>query len=243
MTMGTSGERIMSLAVWKRHLFATLLLLIGALILFEWTNIDLAAQDKLFRGGKGWLLTGKEHLPRLLFYSGIKVALVVLGAALAAGWLASFRVKTLRPYRARMLLMVLSMAIVPLLVSSLKQTTNVYCPYQLERYGGNKAYVKLFDKRPTGLHTRRGYGYPAGHASGGFSLMMLYFVFRSSRARALGLAAGLALGWIMGGYQMLRGAHFLSHTVITMLLAWFVILLLYQFTGREAESEPTVRAA
>jgi membrane-associated PAP2 superfamily phosphatase len=29
----------------------------------------------------------------------------------------------------------------------------------------------------------------------------------------------------MGGYQMLKGAHYLSHTVVTMLLAWIVLLV------------------
>jgi membrane-associated PAP2 superfamily phosphatase len=29
----------------------------------------------------------------------------------------------------------------------------------------------------------------------------------------------------MGLYQMLKGAHYLSHTTTTMLLAWIVVLL------------------
>jgi len=33
------------------------------------------------------------------------------------------------------------------------------------------------------------------------------------------------LGWWMGGYQMLKGAHYLSHTVTTMLAAWIIVLL------------------
>lgn len=39
------------------------------------------------------------------------------------------------------------------------------------------------------------------------------------------LTFGLGLGWWMGGYQMLKGAHYLSHTVTTMLGAWLVVLL------------------
>jgi membrane-associated PAP2 superfamily phosphatase len=29
----------------------------------------------------------------------------------------------------------------------------------------------------------------------------------------------------MGGYQMLKGAHYLSHTLTTMLVAWIILLL------------------
>lgn len=78
---------------------------------------------------------------------------------------------------------------------------------------------------PTGLW-RGGRCFPAGHASGGFALIMLYFAVPNARWRWMGLAAGLAAGWLMGGYQMLRGEHFLSHTVTTMLLAWLVDLLI-----------------
>jgi membrane-associated PAP2 superfamily phosphatase len=44
----------------------------------------------------------------------------------------------------------------------------------------------------------------------------------------------MAMGWIMGLYQMLKGAHYLSHTVTTMLLAWIIICLIHQaVTGLE----------
>ena len=55
--------------------------------------------------------------------------------------------------------------------------------------------------------------------------MMLFFCFRSRRDRWAGLGAGLIAGWGMGFYQMLRGQHFLSHTLFTMIGAWMIILL------------------
>lgn len=39
------------------------------------------------------------------------------------------------------------------------------------------------------------------------------------------IALGLFTGWAMGGYQMLKGAHYLSHTVIMVILAVCVLLL------------------
>lgn len=37
---------------------------------------------------------------------------------------------------------------------------------------------------------------------------------------------GLSWGWAMGAYQMLKGAHYLSHILVTMLLAWIGFLLI-----------------
>ena len=38
----------------------------------------------------------------------------------------------------------------------------------------------------------------------------------------------MLIGWSMGTYKMLIGDHFLSHTVITMILAWLLILVIAQ---------------
>ncbi len=57
--------------------------------------------------------------------------------------------------------------------------------------------------------------------------------------QALYLAA--ATGWIMGAYKMLIGDHFLSHTIVTMLLAWLIINVVIVETrlgyGRVGEAE------
>lgn len=228
----------MTRIVWRRHLVGTVLLLLGALALFEVTDLDLRLQDRLFLSGSNrWLIDAKEPIGRLLFYSGIKVLLVVIGVGFALVYLMSFSIAALRNYRRQMLLMVAAMSVVPLVIAGLKNATNVYFPSQLERYGGDKPYVKVFARFPPGNEqARRGYGYPAGHASGGFSLMALYFVFSTRRGSLLGLGTGLAVGWAMGGYQMAKGAHFLSHTVVTMLAAWLIILVIYRVIGDDAGS-------
>ncbi|HBY85604.1 MAG TPA: PAP2 family protein, partial [Colwellia sp.] len=33
-------------------------------------------------------------------------------------------------------------------------------------------------------------------------------------------------GWVMGGYKMAIGDHFLSHTLTTMTLSWLIICLI-----------------
>ena len=55
--------------------------------------------------------------------------------------------------------------------------------------------------------------------------MSLFFLFRRKRAKYAALSAALAIGWSMGIYKMMLGDHFFSHTMITMLLAWLIILI------------------
>ena len=61
--------------------------------------------------------------------------------------------------------------------------------------------------------------------------MGLLLVRPTRRWRLNTVTFGLILGWWMGGYQMLKGAHYLSHTVTTMLVAWLVIIVWRQLLG------------
>jgi membrane-associated PAP2 superfamily phosphatase len=68
--------------------------------------------------------------------------------------------------------------------------------------------------------------WPAGHASGGFALLSLIFLFHSRKNKIIAGSIAMVIGWSMGSYKMLIGDHFLSHTTITMILAWLLILLI-----------------
>jgi membrane-associated PAP2 superfamily phosphatase len=225
----------------NRQILVTSGLLLLALALFELTNIDLLLQDRLFlEPAHHWLVDAKDPVWRFLLYDGIKAALIILGIGVLSSYIASFRSARLRPLRRRLLILLLAMAFVPLLIAGLKDFTNVYCPYQLARYDGDKPYVKVFESYPQGFQqTDRGRGFPAGHASGGFALMALYFFFRQKQHRLTGWLFGFGIGWAMGLYQMARGAHFLSHTIVTMLGAWLIILVLYRLMGCEEDADKT----
>jgi membrane-associated PAP2 superfamily phosphatase len=212
-----------------RQFALTTAFLLVVLALFEFTSLDAAVQDQFFNRRSGqWLVDATAPLPRLVFYTGAK-GLIISFAVLLLGFVCWPARHIATPFigRRRDALFLLScLAIVPLVIGQLKQHTNVYCPYELQRYGGNKPYIRVFEPR-TEIHQKEpGKGYPAGHASGGFALLSLFFVGRTRRAQNTGLCIGLFAGWAMGLYQMFKGAHFLSHTIVTMLLAWMMILLL-----------------
>lgn len=199
-----------------------LALLVGTLVLAETTPLDVLIQDRLHDPATGaWLVDATAFWPRLLFYDGPKGMIIALGVALIAlfagpaRWRGRFGLD-----RARLAAAVVVMALVPACVGFLKARSDVFCPAQLTRYGGTQELRRPFTPRPDGEQAaRRGHCWPAGHASGGFALIGLSLLARTRECRRLGLAAGFAVGWTMGLYQMLKGAHFLSHTLVTMLIA------------------------
>ena len=194
--------------------------------------MDLAVQDRLFNWETGrWLVDSKAPLQRALFYTGPKVGIILFGVWCLLRFAQTFGqgepLKKRLSRRKRLLTVILSILVVPTVVAQLKARTNMYCPSQALRYGGSVPYVKLFESYPKECRScDSGRCFPGGHASGGFALMSLGFLFRRRRHAAIGFGGGMAAGWTMGGYQMLKGAHYLSHTVVTMILAWVLIQIL-----------------
>jgi membrane-associated PAP2 superfamily phosphatase len=211
----------------NRAIWLTALLLLLTLALFESTTLDLLVQDCFYDPVRGWLVDRHAPLPEFFFYDGPKRAFVVFIAVLLGCLVVPAAWFPRRPFsRRRAAFLLVCIGLVPGTVGLLKATTGVFYPYQVERYGGRRPYRNLVQSIPYVAGQERGRGFPAGHASGGFALMGLYFVWQGRRGRWSGLAAGLVVGWTLGLYQMLRGAHYLSHTVVTMILGWLIILVL-----------------
>jgi membrane-associated PAP2 superfamily phosphatase len=215
---------------------AALFLLFAELALFEspWGNLDLAVQDLFFDFERQkWLLPSPQASSAInaFFYLGPKILIITLGIALFLLALFPRRWREKLPrctrvWRRRDLLVaVLTLATAPLFVGFLKGATNVHYPCNIERYGGNVRYVRTFERFPEDIRpAKRERGFPAGHASGGFALLALAGMATTRRGTCATIAIALAAGWWMGSYQMLRGVHYLSHTVTTMLLCWLTFL-------------------
>jgi membrane-associated PAP2 superfamily phosphatase len=212
----------------RPRLWPAVAALAAGLALFEFTGLDLTVQDRLYDfAANRWLVDGNEPVGRLVFYNAPKIGVIATGVALLVLALGpeTWRAR-LRADRRGLVIAVLTLAALPALAGLGKNFTNVHCPSEVRRYGGSAPYVKLCspypeDDRPAA----KGRCFPAGHASGGFALMGLAWLRASPRWRRGMIALGLAAGWWMGAYQMAKGAHYLSHTVTTMLLAWLVAAL------------------
>ncbi|MFK3648041.1 phosphatase PAP2 family protein [Lysobacter enzymogenes] len=203
---------------------------------------DFWLADRLFalQGGR-WALQNAYLTEHVIHRFGRDASTVAWLGAFAL-WLFARSRPALAEWRRPLAYLLLATLLAVSLVSGLKSLTNMDCPWDLSRYGGDIAFYGLFDARPAGLD--RGVCFPAGHASGGYAWVALYFFFLQVRPRLrwLGLAAGLSVGALFGFSQQLRGAHFVSHDVWTLAIAWFVALTLYLAMARR-EAAPALRPA
>lgn len=197
-----------------------------------WTNLDMDFQRLWYNDStKAWQLTEEEfQASRWFWYDGTKTALAIFAGICAFVFLFSFFVQKIKIWRKCCVLLLLSLLFVPLLAWAGKQSTNVYCPNQIFEFNGTYEQHRIFeileDKRAL---EPRGVCFPAGHCSGGFALLMLFFALPYPHFRYLGLLTGFTLGSLMGGYQIIRGVHFLSDTLATISLAWIINLILVYY--------------
>jgi membrane-associated PAP2 superfamily phosphatase len=215
----------------NQQLKITTLLLILSIILLGVSSIDVVIADKFYNPNtQSWILDKELQPYKFIFYDGIKKLLILL-ALLFLGSLIFFRKSSLiQHYKKGIILVILSAIMVPLVVGGFKKITNMPCPKNEISYGGTYPSTKVWESYPqTFQPCNKTCCFPAGHASGGFALLSLFFLFKSRRNKILAIIGALTIGWSMGLYKMLIGDHFFSHTVITMILAWLIILFIQKF--------------
>jgi membrane-associated PAP2 superfamily phosphatase len=227
------------LQFWTRGLAAPLLIFVVASIWLYQSGADIAVAYWAFfdpvhghwRGADAWLTNEALHSGGRWLIRSIVFAAAVLYVSTLRGAPSEWR----RPAAYFVLAVVLTVGIAGLL----KTMTNVDCPWDLTVFGGRFPYVSLFGDRPDEL--RPGRCFPAAHASSGYALMALYFVFRDRNPRLArcGLGAGVLVGLAFGLAQQSRGAHFVSHDLWSAMLAWFIALTLYAFGFRCRLWNPT----
>lgn len=227
--IGPAALRPRSPTVWPGLM---LLALSGVLLflLFHYSNIDQVSiapfydpqnQNFPLRHAVLWEIWMHNHLRKILWFFPLAVVLHLV------------YLKCLQPaqyvqVRARLMWLLVMILLPPLFVSILKSSTTPACPWDLLQYGGSKAAQAFALVLPAAS----GKCFPAGHASGGFALFAFYYYYKDRSDTAqwfkMGLLlAALILGGLMGYAQMVRGAHFLSHTVATLWLTLLVTHILY----------------
>lgn len=217
----------------QRQFWVTLILLALILLVFQRYDIDAFVQNYFYapsasNASPHWLVSEENRPLEFVFHELLKVPIYLVGIVSLLALAASFFTARLVVLRPRLMVVLLSVIVVPLCISVAKHMTNIYCPSQLAMYGGLYPHVMTFDAYPADfIQVKHGKCYPAAHASAGFALMSLCFLFATRRRQILAWLSGMTLGWIMGVYQMLKGAHFLSHTLVTMCCSWLLILLCY----------------
>lgn len=220
----------------KWHLACSVMLLGAVVLVQEFSGLDMRFQHLLY-GSDGWLIDYGEPVLHFAIYTLPRQMLVLYCAGVLLLLVLGLFVKRLARFRTRSnVFVVLCLLLVPAFVTFGKTETHAHCPYQYQEFGGTVPYVTLLKANKT---EQNGRCFPAGHASGGFALLLFVMIATTRRRQMTALAGAMAMGWSMAGYQMLNGRHFLSHSLASMLIAWIIILIVHLllFGNRDGPAE------
>jgi membrane-associated PAP2 superfamily phosphatase len=153
----------------------------------------------------------------VVMHAGLKYLSLALWFALLLWWISLRRRPARQPLRQAMGFTLIVTLLAALVVSSLRAISPHSCPWDLSAFGGTAEYFRFFDAVP--LNPGPGRCAPSGHAASGFVWLTGYIALRGvdRKAAYVALAFSLVLGILTGLTQLARGAHFLSHVLLT---AW-----------------------
>lgn len=201
-------------------LFGIWLVLVAATLAWDISGLDMAVMQALgtpegFPLKDNWWLSMVLHERLRLASQWLFVAMLVWAACAPKG-------KSL-PRRERWLLVGLVLLSL-LAVNLIKSTSRTSCPWDLQAFGGSASYVShwMFGVGDGGS----GRCFPGGHASSAFAFFALCLPWLSptsgtSRVRATGwrwFALIMVMGIVAGVTQTLRGAHYPSHMMWTLVI-------------------------
>lgn len=221
--------------IWQYALLAISALLL--LCVFETTDLDRQLARIFYDPTVAAFPLKHSWFLETVLHKGAKhvvYVLVVLG--LGVCWLGWQGELSWLPRR-NALLAALGMLLIPLATSALKHLTHRHCPWDVVDFGGYAPYLHLFEPVPQG--TRGGQCFSAGHASVGFLWIVWAVALRPAGTRVARLALMVALfgGGVLGFARMLQGAHFLSHTLWSLWLAWAISVSLALALRAELSSD------
>jgi membrane-associated PAP2 superfamily phosphatase len=199
--------------------------LAGLALLAAWdaSGLDLAAA-RLFGSAQGFAPRDTWWANRVLHDGGRWAAWAVL-AALALPLLRRPPAAAAppQPGRGERGFWVLAMLLTALVVPLLKRASLTSCPWDLAEFGGTARYVSHW--LPGVADGGGGHCFPSGHAVSAFvffGAVLLWRPHQPARARLWLLGVGLA-GVLLGLAQLVRGAHYPSHTLWTAWVCWVVL--------------------
>ena len=198
------------------------------LSLIHYSDFDLKFQSLFFiTETKKWLID-RDHLELKFYLYRLPKYFIVAYAISIIFWGIKLWLYEENIILQKKILYLISVLIcTPVLVAIIKRYNPISCPSSVTDFGGYLLRISPLDMFNSELFFNyRGKCFPAGHASGGFALISLYFVMPTRRLRLTALYCALTLGWVMGFYQIAKGAHYISDTITTLAIACLVSISL-----------------
>ncbi len=219
------------------HLLLLISLTVLSVVLLDHSQLDLWISQLFYNNGS-WIIDKSQQPYRFIFYRLPKILMQLLALYLLAVIIFRYRQqaadsalskprsnlpnlhfnKQLYPLtEAELFYLLFTLSLIALVLSNLKDMTHVGCPNHLIPFGGELPYLSVWDNIRAKTPSKC---FPAAHAGLIFSLYAFAYIPRLYHNRIKIIVWVTVLGWVMGGYKMLIGDHFFSHTVFSMLLAW-----------------------
>ena len=213
-----------------KHVFICLISVVTVLALIHYSEFDLKFQSLFFISEiNNWLVDRDNQTLKFLFYRLPKYIIITYGIILIFWGSKLALLKQDIQLQKKILFLVLSLILIPLIVATLKHYSPVHCPNFIEQFGGSFRHISPLEIFNSDIFFHyNGKCFPAGHASGGFALISLYFIAPTNKYRRLALITSFIFGWLMGLYQIAKGAHYLSDTIVTLAIAYLVSITLYK---------------
>ncbi len=215
--------------VRQRLRFDLLIAAAALLLLAAW---DFSAADlrvsHLFADAQGSAWRDQFVLAKVLHDGGRMLGWVLLGVMLLIALRSPAAGTPARPPRKLQLQWIGVMLLCVTLVGLIKRFSLSSCPWELAEFGGVAHFVSHWlpgvrDGGPGGC-------FPSGHAVtafaffGAWQLWQLWRPWRPALARWL-LLSVLVMGALFGAVQLVRGAHYVSHTLWTAWICWTLCAL------------------
>ncbi|MCE0461872.1 phosphatase PAP2 family protein [Pseudomonas uvaldensis] len=199
------------------------------LVLLELTTLDMALARLFYDPDGGGFIGRHSFFLEDILHDRAKQVVIGFSVLAILGFIGSFSVARLKPFKRELGCLVLSLALATSFVTPMKAVTAVQCPWSLKEFGGKETYSELLSPRPA--TDKPGRCWPGGHAATGFTLFALFFVLRDRRPRLArqALVFAFALGTVFSLSRMMQGAHFFSHNVWTAVFCWLICLGCYYF--------------
>ncbi|MCK2184276.1 phosphatase PAP2 family protein [Halomonas getboli] len=208
------------------------------MLAFARLGLDFRLADLFYRLEGGEWSLHHDVITEAVLHEGGRNLSQAMGGVVILSLALSHGLASLRAWRRPLWFLFLAVAGSTLAVSTLKHLIPMECPWDLTRYGGWAPFIGLFETRPVDFPDTA--CFPAGHASAGYAWIALYPFLAAVRPRwrGWGLAVGLGLGLAFGVAQQLRGAHFLSHDLWTLMLCATIsaVLAHWLLPGRAAST-------
>lgn len=199
-----------------------------ALLLINYFNLDFFFADLIYQPTNSWFYQ-KHIFTNLIVHKIGKYSIILIYLAFVFKFIFRDKKHESQFKRHGQIVLLISILLGTLMVSVLKHSLNVDCPWDLLQYGGDKPYFSLFNYNPVYLPSA--HCFPSGHASSAFTWISLYFYssIYHPQHRFKILLAVLMVGFGFGLSQQFRGAHFISHDFWSLLVCLFVNIIVYFF--------------